>query len=231
MPPRTTLWTFKAPAFGPLPGTSAPHEDVRTCPLPWRGVECVCDLRAFARAHSDWPIAILVGSATYAQLLDAGPGLFEPFPYGRHDGSGMSSVAPLNGDHHRVARCASTSTTSTNLAGGALPVEFASPPPPNLVSTILADGHVTVGDLKRRLLRAAAATTTKCGFNDDVLAPIIGSSVSYRGPVLTIAETLSSFVFLAVMTGIVIAAFTSSLRTSVVCRGGGINDCRRRRDD
>jgi len=41
--------------------------------------ECICDLKRWSRRNSDWPIAKLVGSATYAQLLDAGPGLFEPF--------------------------------------------------------------------------------------------------------------------------------------------------------
>jgi hypothetical protein len=110
------------------------------------GSGCVCDLRRWGRKYSDWPIARLVGAATYAQLVDSAPGLFEVFPDLRSDG-GASSIATLTSADHALEQ--------RGFCGGLLSREKEAPPPPSAVSALLAGGELTPADLKRMLICAA----------------------------------------------------------------------------
>jgi hypothetical protein len=205
-------------AFQPPPSTVARNacakfsrHTAKDCPRPYRvSKECVCDLRRLAASASDWEIAILVGAATYGQLLDAGPGLFEPFSDFRSDGGGAASIASVcfqKTCHRRGGVLVAADTP--------LPRDVLSPPPPNLVSTLLADGALTIGDLKRLLVRAASGRGVS-----PLIEPLVASSVSYRHPELTLGEIVGTFVWFAVIAAIVLACCIQSVRTARTCTGG-----------
>lgn len=154
------------------------------------GSGCICDLRKISHQYSDWAIARLTGVATYAQLLDAAPGLFEAFPDLRSDGNSGSSISAFNGP--------GTFRTHQGPPGW-IPRESEAPPPPNLVSTVLVEGLVTPADLKRALIRASLGRSY-----DPVVKPLIYSSRSYRYPELTLGEIVTIFVFYALIFSIFI---------------------------
>jgi len=147
------------------------------------GSGCICDLRA-ARV-SDWAIARRVGAATYAQLLDHAPGLFEPFPDFRTNGNTTAAVA--------VLECPAALRGRTG-PGGWISREDEAPPPPNLVSTVLAEGALSPADLKRALLRAAAGRPC-----DPLVRPLLRSSRAYRSPELTLGEIVAASCVFAVL--------------------------------
>lgn len=160
---------------------------------------CICDLRKKANTFNDWKIAQLVGVATYAQLLDAAPGLFTPFPDHRSDGNSSSSIisfrTPMGG--------------CSPIIHGWICREKEIPPPPNLVSTILANGEITLGELKRQLIRASLGLPY-----DPYINPLIGTSKSYSKPELTLGEIISSFIIytiiFSIIIGVIIGFFTGT---------------------
>lgn len=165
------------------------------CRAPRRGkdgVSCICDLRKLSNSYSDWSIARLTGVATYAQLLDVGPGLFEAFPDMRSDGNSASAVTAFSA----IGSC-----RGRQGPAGWIPREAEAPPPPNLVSTVLAEGSITVPDLKRALVRATLGRSY-----DPIISPLIRSSRSYRFPELNLGEIVAAFITYAVIFSIFIAA-------------------------
>lgn len=142
------------------------------------GSGCICDIASYADFKSDWNIAQLVGIATYGQLLDAAPGLFQPFPDIRANGDSSSSIAPLFGMRTPIA-----------------PESRTVPFPPNVVSTYLADGHLTPADLKRLLINAANGHGV-----DPRIEALVGSSPSYKSPELSLSEIV---LHLALLTAVV----------------------------
>lgn len=170
--------------------------------------ECICDLKRWARRNSDWPIAKLVGSATYAQLMDVGPGLFEPFTDWRSDGNTSSSIGPLSNWNSKTTLL---NTSPDNRVGGLTKEEHV-PPPPNLVSTVLAEGYLTVPDLKRLLIKAASSCESRKRevlkeHIDPRIEMLIGSSTSYTHPELTLGEILVTFSFITVIVSVLIGIF------------------------
>lgn len=163
-----------------------------------------CDLRRFANRNSDWPIAQLVGSMTYAQLVDHLPGVFEPFPEVRTDGQCASSISSLTmGEEECVVL----------QSAGILPKSASRKPPPNLVSTVLADGNLSAGELKRALIHASnvvhqykmghISRATANARIDPRIISLIGSSKSYTSPELSLGEILFTFVLYTAIVSIV----------------------------
>lgn len=157
------------------------------------GSGCICDLRTLPR--DDWNIAKLIGVSTYAQLLDAGPGLFEPFPDMRSDGNVASSIQPIN------AVLKNLNQLKPMIGGGWLPREIESPPPPNLISTLLVEGDLSPACLKRLLINAVNGY----GPIDPRIESIIHSSRSYRSPELSLGEIVAMFVFYSIVVSVVIS--------------------------
>lgn len=173
------------------------------CRAPQRmrdGCGCICDLRKLSGQYSDWTIARLTGVATYAQLLDVGPGLFEAFPDMRSDGNAGSSLSAFNGVGSFRGR---------QGPAGWISREAEAPPPPNLVSTVLVDGGMSVADLKRALVRATLGRSY-----DPVIKPLFHSSRSYRYPELTLGEIVAAFVFYALVFSVFIGALIVEWRRS-----------------
>lgn len=162
--------------------------------------ECVCDLHLESNAKTDWAIARLVGTATYAQLLDAGPGLFHPFEDWRSDGGAMTTpfhIGPL-----RLFGGVVEETDHEVVATDAVPF------PPNLVSTVLADGLLTVPGLKRLLLDAAY----RCLPPDPRIEPLIHTTIEYTYPIVTVAEILLTFVVVTLVVSVVVASMMRLIR-------------------
>lgn len=143
--------------------------------------ECVCDLKSHAIARSDWAIARLVGSATYAQLLDAAPGLFEPFHDWRSDGGSANSLQRFIPTIFGASK--------TKLVRETAVETDAVPFSPNLVSTVLAEGNLTTPDLKRLLINAALGKGL-----DPRIEPLVNSSIMYSYPIASLGEIVATFV-------------------------------------
>ncbi len=175
------------------------------------GSGCVCDIALFARCSGDWPIARAVGVATYAQLLDAGPGLFEPIPDVRSGGRSASSL--LGGSFtNMISRRFSPDASDPTKSGFPGP-ESAIPSPPNLVSTVLAEGELSPAELKRLLI-----VYTQTGCADPRIHPLIGSSRAYRDPEDSLAAVVGYFALYALIVGIS-AALLMRLRGGEVACG------------
>lgn len=153
--------------------------------------ECICDLEKHAIARSDWAIARLVGAATYAQLLDAAPGLFEPFEDWRSDGGSANSL------HRFIPTIFGAS--KKKLVEENTPAADAVPYPPNLVSTVLGNGDLSAPQLKRLLIKAALGKGL-----DPRIEPLVATSIMYSYPVSTLGEIFFIFVLLAVLFSIVL---------------------------
>jgi hypothetical protein len=201
------------------------HHSSKKCKNPrvFDGCGCICDLRAFAHGHSDWLIARLVGGATYAQLLDCSPGLYEPFPDFRTDGNSATSLPSFLS--RRMTRSSSFSKKcKKNNPDDEVPI------PPNLVSTVLSDDNLTPADLKRLLIQAAHAyfvCSYKCDpgcccggeMNSDMTAPciksrsridpriepLLHSSNSYYYPQLNLGDIFLIFIVFSFIISISIA--------------------------
>ena len=191
-----------------------PHNSIHTCPHPRTkdGSGCICDLRKWSKSNSDWPIASVVGSATYAHLLDSSPGLYEPFTDFRSCGYAASANAvPQKSGMFRIQAQKSVSK------------EDEAPPPPNFVSTVLAEGAVSPADLKRRLIVEAAVRLCKPGLctpeasdNDGYLYGVepathaarllVGTSHRYRSPELNLGEVFAFFLTITLVVAIVISS-------------------------
>ena len=161
------------------------------------GSGCICDIRHHAKTNSDWPIARLIGSATYAQLLDAAGGLFETFPDFRSDGNSASSISSLGknsvaarvtGDRRSGSLTSAPVLNNSHIGNGFITKENTVPPPPNLVSTLLVDGELTPADMKRLLVIAV-----KTGEIDPRIERLIDSSTSYAFPELTLGQIFAKF--------------------------------------
>jgi hypothetical protein len=182
---------------------------------------CLCDLRKHSKWSSDWPIAKLVGTATYAQLLDAAPGMFEPFPDWRSDGNTASSILSISDTKGPVFtqmlnhKCLERIYEIVPL----ITKEDKVPYPPNLVSTVLVEGELSTAELKRLLIQAAAGDCV-----DPRIEPLVGSSMEYSNPELTLGEILGSFVIytllvsLVLVTGIWILSSMPKTFTSITPR-------------
>lgn len=150
--------------------------------------ECICDLLSFSRKYTDWPIAKCVGSATYAQLLDAAPGLFEPFPDWRSDGNTASSLSRFSPNPFKTIKVPNSGEKEDEV-----------PPPPNLISTILAEGYLTAPELKRLLIKASQGNGI-----DPRIETIIATSVPYSYPEMTLGEILITFILYSLIIGFVV---------------------------
>ena len=163
-----------------------------------------CDLVRYAKSHSDWSIAQLVGVETYVQLLDSAPGLFEPFPEVRTDGDCARSISYFS---------SSTSTAAANALLGDLPSLEKRKIAPNLVSTVLVDGDLTPEDMKRLLIRAvhiaARAKREDISFQtalleiDPRIISLVGSSRSYKSPELSLGEIVLAFTFYTIVAALI----------------------------
>lgn len=174
-----------------------------TCPHPFADGTCICDLRAFAKCHSDWPIAMIVGVRTYAQLCDAAPGLFEPFP-----------------DVSRSDREHTATTVSLVFLNGGNQVEaddivqrivHSRPgPPPNDISGMLSsfDGTLTMPDVKRLLIRATWDPQNA----DARIAPLLLSSIGYKNPQSSLAELFATTAILSFFASVLVGFVMRSLR-------------------
>lgn len=169
---------------------SPPHE-AENCPNPRKNEGCVCDLRKWAKSHSDWPIAKLVGNFTYKQLLDNAPGLFEPFPDFTNDGNCPSSITSLTSVEYTMTEMRRRSKNMANLFAGPQPT-------PNFVSTLLVDGF-NMGDIKRKLIYIATGGKDKFGCSVDTL---IGQTRGYSFPELSLGEIVCSFCVYAVIVSV-----------------------------
>lgn len=186
-------------------------QEAKTCKCNRKcdGSGCICDLSRHASTCSDWKIAQLVGSATYAQLLDAAPGLFEPFPDYRTDGNTTVDLPSVYG----LARILRTCNDGED---GSLLQEDSVAPPPNLVSTLLVDGDVTPANLKRMLINA-----TRCAPAAECVAPLVNSSRCYNAPSMTLAEVFAHFCILAVVISILAAAILYLIGNRWACKFAG----------
>lgn len=195
-----------------------PHTSEHTCPRPRKfdNSGCICDLRKWAHTNSDWPIARVVGSATYAQLCDSSPGLYESFPDFRSNGYAASSNAAIS----------NSDATGAFRIKAKLTKEDEAPPPPNSVSVYLAEGVVSPADLKRKLIIEAASKIPKPGFStvfsnpngrdaadEDPIEPagwaareLLGTSRIYRNPELNVGEVTTFFVIMALVVSVFLAA-------------------------
>lgn len=178
----------------------APKEGATACLFGGRcrlreGSGCVCDLRALVGRFDDWRIAQLTGVATYAQLLDAGPGLFKAFADCRSDGNTCAAITSFNG------------TAPREGVNGTISIEAGAPPPPNLVSTILATGQITPAGIKRALIRASRG----CVY-DPLVEPLIGTSMSYRSPEMPLGNLIVVFIVFAIVVSLVLGAALLYLR-------------------
>ena len=155
-------------------------------------------LESRAIYKSDWPIARLVGSATYAQLMDSAPGLYEPFGDWRGTGSSSTSLRALLGSFGlNMIMMLNNDCTDENVAR-LVPPEVYVPTPPNLVSTVLYDGNISGLDLKTLLINACES-----GEIDERIGPLVGSSIAYTNPVLTLGEIVLCFAVVAAVVSII----------------------------
>ena len=181
-------------------------------------------LKRHAKWATDWPIAQLVGSATYAQLQDNAPGLFEPFPDWRSRGNTSSSLKTFFDERHlgilwnrrpgmpcekynkigcvfksKDIRC------KNHCTGGIEILDFAEdrvPGPPNLVSTVILESGLCPLELKCLLIEAV-----RTGKIDPRIDPLIRSSTSYNNPELTPGQILYQTVAITVLVLFVILFF------------------------
>ncbi len=178
-------------------------------------------LKKHARWATDWPIAKLLGSATYAQLHDNAPGLFEPFPDWRSKGNSSSSIKTFFDDRHmgvlwnrrpgmpcekyNHVNCVlknkgiSCNTHDTCIPGVYNFVEDKVPGPPNLVSTVLLEGELSPLKLKCLLIEAVKNNSV-----DPRIEPLVRSSTSYCSPELTPGEIMFNTVLITVLVLLVI---------------------------
>jgi hypothetical protein len=184
------------------------------CPNPYQKTnECVCDLRSFARSHSDWPIAVMVGAATYGQLLDAAPGLFEPFPDYRARGNSANSIQSVSYEKSKIV-CDSKIVSPEWISK-----EASNPTPPNFVSTFLVEKGLSVADMKRLLIRAVWGNDA-----DPRISDLVASSRSYRNPELSLFEIVITFAIYAVIVTIIISFFFRTVRLMNRC-GHAVIEC------
>lgn len=165
---------------------------------------CHCYLKERAR-KGDWEIAKLVGIATYAQLLDSAPGLFEPIADVRNNGNSASSLTSFNNMsieptfmnklHHKCIK--NLMYIFPNITQN-----DKIPAPPNLVSTILADEHMTAEQLKCLLFDAVDGINAH-----PILEPLIHSSTSYNKPELTLGQIFIIFMVLTIIITIFVILF------------------------
>lgn len=168
---------------------SPPHE-AKTCPNPRKNEGCVCDLREWARGHSDWPIAKLVGNLVYAQLVDSSPGLFESFPDFKNDGNCPSSISALTSAEHLTTEMRRKSKNITDMFTGPQPT-------PNFISTLLVEGY-NMGDVKRELIYLA--TGGDAGQNG--VTSLVGKTRGYTYSELSLGEIVCMLCVYSVMVSI-----------------------------
>lgn len=154
---------------------------------------------------NDWLIAQLVGVDTYNQLVQHAPGHFRVFPSRAIDARAAPAIEYLWGG----------SNSAPAPLSGSMPSTASAPAPPNLVSTVLVDGCMSVEELRDALARSALARVTNGHvdprapprtLDDPRIALLIGSSRTYLLPEQSMTEIVFLIVAIAALTALSVSA-------------------------
>ena len=166
----------------------------------------MCDSCSFIKTHRCHDIFIfrLVGAATYGQLLDHFPGLYEPFVDYRSKGFSSSSLTNFNFYHYKehnendyhvslpYSKSVFMDPCNDKEILSQIPKlyfdeEFISPTPPNLVSSVFLESGLEPCEFKTLLLKYGLDV-----YHDKRVEGLVSSSRCYKEPKSSLYDVTST---------------------------------------